>query len=100
MTGQDVELRGVSIRPKGPGLGSLCDYGLGSFPTIGNGDKANCTASGTTKRWQRRVTVQFFCKGSNIVGTMTYPRNGGWFDRKYLENNSNRYKVAIKKNDC
>ena len=100
VSGQSVEVRAISIDPKGPGLGSFCTHSQDAFPIVSNGNYTNCTANARKKKWRRRITVQFFCTKSNIAATMTYPRNGGWFDRNYLNNNSNRYRVAIKKNDC
>ena len=100
VSGQSVEVRAISIDPKGPGLNSLCAHSQDAFPIVSNGNYTNCTADARKKNWQRRIIVQFHCTDSNIAATMTYPRNGGWFGRNYLNNNSNRYTVAIKKNDC
>ena len=100
VSGQNVEMRGVSINAKGPGLDSLCNYGQGAFPVVESGKKTGCIASGHVKNWRRTVSVTFFCQNSNMVGTQTYPRNGSWFNRNHLSSSGNKYKVAIKRNDC
>ncbi len=101
VSGEEVEIRKVEMIPKGPGtFGDWCTFGESDYVTIDDGSNRRCATSAKTERWQRKVKVNFYCNGSNNVGVQTFPRNGGWFNRNYLSDNNNQYKVAIKRNDC
>ena len=95
-TGHDLAAVSAAARPKGS---TKTNYCFNRQPISAGGSYSDSCSWVATEKWQRQIKVYFTCPGQGRR-SITFPRNGKFYNRDHATRNSDRYTVTLKASDC
>ena len=96
----NVEVNGVSYQAKGPGIPPLCSFIPTESRNLSKNEFVNPACPANVAKWQRKISVTFKCPQNSNNRTLTFPRNGKFYNRSHAVNNGHRYTVKLRDSDC